>query len=84
MVIVVGVPTWTHAVPFADRYAVKTFPLRTSRTQYGAAPVEPSDGVVAPGVSRHWNPDVPRGRISIIAYGESAERSCRIMTPALA
>src|SRR5262245_24241142 len=72
----VWLPTVVQAVPLADRYAVIVFPLRMSRTQYGAgAPGEPTDCVTAAWVNRHWKAEDPLGRSSIIAYGEVLDAS---------
>ena len=60
-------PVLEQLDPSLEREAVKEFPLRTRRTQCGAAPADPVESVVPPAVGRHWSPDVPFPRISIIA-----------------
>src|SRR5581483_3064489 len=82
---IVSMPTSDHAAPSGELYAKKSEPLRTSRTQYGAATAGPDVCVLSPPVAtRRWNatpfPDVT----ATSACRDPGVSVSRIMTPALA
>src|SRR5882724_9000504 len=84
MLIVWVVPCCVQVTPSGERKAVKTLPLRTSLTQYGAAfPATTASEVPPPVELRHWNETPLTGVTNMLDSLLLAAKVSRIMTPAL-
>src|SRR5262245_10022925 len=76
--------TSVQALPVVDTYPEKVEPVRTGRTQDGAAPVRPGVLTLMPGAGRRWNDRPLPGVTAINACRDVAVNVSRIITPALA